>query len=108
IASVSLAIMAIPAAVIMWRENVFSIFRYDEQARISIGIAAVLGIAGSAIATAIFYILIQKAGGLFASLVTYAIPIVAMMWALLDHENITALQITSLAIILTGVYLANK
>jgi drug/metabolite transporter (DMT)-like permease len=108
IASVSLAIMAIPAAVIMWRENVFSIFRYDEQARISIGIAAVLGIAGSAIATAIFYILIQKAGGLFASLVTYAIPIVAMMWALLANEDVTILQVISLAIILGGVYMANR
>jgi drug/metabolite transporter (DMT)-like permease len=108
IASVSLAIMAIPAAVIMWRENVFSIFRYDEEARISIGIAAVLGIAGSAIATAIFYILIQKAGGLFASLVTYAIPIVAMMWALLANEDVTILQVISLAIILGGVYMANR
>jgi drug/metabolite transporter (DMT)-like permease len=108
IASVSLSIMAIPAAFIMLQQNVFYIARHDQEVRLSIGVACLLGIVGSAIATALYYILIQKAGGLFASLVTYAIPIVAMMWGLLANENITAIQIGCLAIILAGVYLANR
>jgi drug/metabolite transporter (DMT)-like permease len=108
IASVSLSIMAIPAGVIMLQQNVFYIARHNHEARLSIGVACLLGIVGSAIATALYYILIQKAGGLFASLVTYAIPIVAMMWGLLANENITAIQIGCLAIILAGVYLANR
>ena len=86
----------------------FSIARYDAAARESIIIAALLGIVGSAIASAFFYILIQKAGGLFASLVTYAIPIVAIFWAVIENENVTGLQIVSLGVILGGVYLANK
>jgi drug/metabolite transporter (DMT)-like permease len=108
IASVSLAIMAIPSAAIMWQQNVFSIARYDEEARWSIAVACLLGIVGSAIATAVYYILIQRAGGLFASLVTYAIPIVAMIWGLLANETITGVEIGCLGIILTGVYLANR
>jgi drug/metabolite transporter (DMT)-like permease len=108
IASVSLAIMAIPSAAIMWQQNVFSIARYDEEARWSIAVACLLGIVGSAIATAVYYILIQRAGGLFASLVTYAIPIVAMIWGLLADETITAVEIGCLGIILGGVYLANR
>lgn len=108
IASVSLTVMAIPAGILMWQQNVFSIARFDEEAGLSIAIACLLGIVGSAIATALYYILIQKAGGVFASLVTYAIPIVAMMWGLLAHENISALQIACLAMILGGVYLANR
>jgi drug/metabolite transporter (DMT)-like permease len=108
IASVSLAIMAVPACIIMWQQNVFTIARYDEQAQWSIAVACLLGIVGSAIATGLYYVLIQKAGGLFASLVTYAIPIVAIMWGLLANENISAAQIGCLAIILTGVYLANR
>lgn len=108
IATVSLAFMAIPAGIIMWQQNVFSIARYDDEARLSILIAVLLGIAGSAIATAFFYILIQKAGGLFASLVTYAIPIVAIIWAVVANENVTVVQILALAIILSGVYMANK
>ena len=107
IASVSLAVMAIPACVIMWQQNVFSIVRYDEEAGWSIAVAFLLGVVGSAIATALYYILIQKAGGLFASLVTYAIPIVAIMWGLLVNENITAIQVGCLAMILAGVYIAS-
>ncbi|HEY6955208.1 MAG TPA: DMT family transporter [Flavisolibacter sp.] len=108
IASVSLAIMAIPSALIMWQQNVFTIARFDEGARWSIAVACLLGVVGSAIATAVYYILIQRAGGLFASLVTYAIPIVAMMWGLLANEHITSLEIACLGIILSGVYLANR
>lgn len=108
IASVSLAIMAIPSCIIMWQQNVFTIARYDEEARWSIAVACLLGVVGSAIATGLYYVLIQKAGGLFASLVTYAIPIVAIMWGLLANENITAAQVGCLAIILAGVYLANR
>jgi drug/metabolite transporter (DMT)-like permease len=108
IASVSLTVMAIPAGLLMWQQNVFSVARHVEEARLSIAVACLLGVVGSAIATALYYILIQKAGGLFASLVTYAIPIVAMIWGLLANENITAMQIGCLAMILAGVYLANK
>lgn len=108
IASVSLAIMAIPSCFIMWQQNVFTIARFDEEARWSIAVACLLGVVGSAIATGLYYVLIQKAGGLFASLVTYAIPIVAIMWGLLANENISGAQIACLAIILVGVYLANR
>ena len=108
IASVSLVIMAIPACFIMWQQNVFTIARYDEEARWSMAVACLLGVVGSAIATGLYYVLIQKAGGLFASLVTYAIPIVAMGWVLLANENITTVQVVCLAMILGGVYLANK
>jgi len=55
----------------------------------------------------LYYVLIQKAGGLFASLVTYAIPIVAIMWGLLANEYISAAQIGCLAMILAGVYVAS-
>lgn len=108
IASVSLAIMAIPSCIIMWQQNVFTIAHYDEEAQWSIAVACLLGVVGSAIATGLYYVLIQKAGGLFASLVTYAIPIVAIMWGLLANENITVAQIGCLAMILAGVYLANR
>jgi len=107
-ASVSLAFMGLIAAVMLWYQNVFSIAYYDEAARTGIGYAALLGVVGSAIATAFFYLLIKRAGGLFASLVTYAIPIVAIGWGLLDNESITWIQVFCLVIILAGVYLSNR
>jgi drug/metabolite transporter (DMT)-like permease len=63
---------------------------------------------GSAAATIVFYTLIKKSGGLFASLVTYAIPIIAMFWGFLDNENVGFVQLGCLGIILGGVYLANR
>jgi len=70
--------------------------------------AVVLGILGSAVATVLFYVLIKRAGGVFASLVTYGIPVIAILWGLLYGENITVIQVLCLGVILSGVYLANK
>ena len=107
IATISLTMVAIPAGLVMYHEDLFSRLRHDTEAREAMAIAALLGVAGSAIATAIFYVLIQRAGALFASLVTYAIPIVAIFWGLLAGETIGPAQIGSLALILSGVAIAN-
>ena len=107
-ATVSLACISIPAALILWQQDLFSIALYDRAAGWSIAAASLLGIVGSAIATALFYVLIKRAGGLFASMVTYGIPVVAIFWGFLAHENITLVQLGCLGIILSGVYLTNK
>src|SRR6476620_2005083 len=108
LATVSLSILSIPAGIIAWQQNVFVIARFDEGAQWSIAASILLGVVGSAVATVLFYGLIKNAGGLFASLVTYAIPIVSILWGILDHENVTLIQVGCLGIILGGVYLANK
>ena len=108
IATVSMVFIAIPAAIVLSQQEVVSLIRYDHEARLAIAMVALLGIVGTAFATAIFYQLIQKAGGLFASLVTYAIPVVAIFWGVLAGENVTVMQIGCLSLILGGVYLANR
>ena len=107
-ATISLAFIAIPAAVVAVQQNIVSIAQYDESARWSIAAAALLGIVGSAIATALFYILIKRAGGLFASLVTYGIPVIAILWGVWAGEEVTMIQVSCLVMILAGVYLANR
>lgn len=107
-ATVSLAFMSLIATVVLWQQDVFYLARYDTGALQVIIYAALLGIIGSAIATLLFYILIKRAGGLFASLVTYAIPIVAIFWGVIANEQVTLMQIGCLAVILGGVYLTNK
>ncbi len=107
-ATVSLAAMSLIATVILWQQEVVSIVKYDGAALKAIVYAALLGIAGSAFATVLFYVLIKRAGGLFASLVTYGIPVVGIVWGLVYGEEITGIQIGCLALILSGVYLANK
>ncbi|MER3465220.1 MAG: hypothetical protein C4329_13215 [Chitinophagaceae bacterium] len=107
-ATISLAIMAIPAGILAVQHHIIPLFQYDVEARDCILVAAFLGVMGSAVATALFYVLINRAGGLFASLVTYVIPIIGVGWGLYFHEAITLIQVGCLAIILGGVYLANK
>lgn len=68
----------------------------------------ILGIVGTGVANVIFYKLIQISSPIFASSVTYLIPIVACLWGLLDNEMLTPLQFFGAFIILIGVYLANK
>lgn len=108
IATVSLAFMAIPAGGILWQQGFFQLDFTDSIVQWSVFNTLLLGIAGSAFATVLFYILVQKAGGLFASLVTYGIPFVALFWGFIDGEAVTAVEFICLAIILFGVYLANR
>lgn len=107
-ATVSLAIVAIPAGAVLWQQDTFSMMVHDQGAWTSMGAAILLGVMGSAVATVLFYMLIKRAGGLFASLVTYGIPVVAIFWGFVAGENVTAVQISCLALILGGVYLVNR
>lgn len=108
IATVSLAFMTIPSGIVLWQQGFFSLDFNDPVIKRSVWESVALGVAGSAIATALFYVLVQKAGILFASLVTYGIPFIALLWGLFDREKITWIQPCCLAIILLGVYMANR
>ena len=108
IATVSLAFMTIPTGLLLWQQGFFELDFHNVDVQHAVIASSALGIVGSAIATALFYILVKRAGGLFASLVTYGIPFIALLWGVFDKESITALQLVCLGIILFGVYLANR
>ena len=108
LAVVSIAFMIIPTGIVLWQGNFLQLPFDDDATLLAVINSVMLGIAGTAIATALFYILVKKAGGLFASLVTYGIPFVALTWGFIFGENIGLLQIGCLGIILSGVYLANR
>jgi drug/metabolite transporter (DMT)-like permease len=115
LATVSISFMLPPTVIILWQQDFFSLlsaFNFSSgepsETRWPIVASVLLGVVASAIATILFYILVKRAGGLFASLVTYGIPFVAISWGFIFGENITALQIGCLGIILSGVYLANR
>ncbi len=108
IATISLAFMSIPSGLVLWRQGFFQVDFADTHVQWAIINCMLLGIAGSAFATILFYVLVQKASGLFASLVTYGIPFVALFWGFLDGEPVTLTALICLGIILFGVYLTNK
>jgi drug/metabolite transporter (DMT)-like permease len=67
-----------------------------------------LGVMGSAIAMVLFNRLIQMTSAVLASSVTYLIPIVAIIWGIIDGETIQIQHFLGMGIILVGVYLVNK
>jgi len=108
LAVVSITFMIIPSGIVLWQQNFLQLPFDDDKTLLAVINSVMLGVAGTAIATALFYALVKRAGGLFASLVTYGIPFIAITWGFIFGENITVLQIACLGIILCGVYLANR
>lgn len=70
--------------------------------------AFVLGVLGTAMASTLFFWLAKRTGALFASMVTYGIPFVALGWGFYFGETINGAQVIALLIILVGVYIATR
>jgi len=67
-----------------------------------------LGVLGTTVASVLFYYLIQKAGYLFASMVTYGIPFIAQFWGFMNGEKVDIYRIIGLLVILGGIYVATQ
>ena len=65
-----------------------------------------LGVLGTGITIGLFYTLIQKRGPLFAGLVTYIIPLGGITFGAMDGEQLSLIQIGSLAGVLVCVGVA--
>jgi drug/metabolite transporter (DMT)-like permease len=107
-ATISLAFMLIPSGIILLATDFIHLDFGEVAVQWAVVNSVTLGIVSSAFATAIFYFLIQRGGGLFASLVTYGIPFVAIFWGIRDGEKTGWMTFVSLGIILAGVFLANR
>ena len=68
---------------------------------------SILGIIGTAMAVFLFNGIIKKSSALFASSVTYLIPIVAVIIGLSFSEEITYNQVGAMVIVLLGVFIVN-
>ena len=80
----------------------------DKDVKVALFCLLILSIVGTVFAKILFNKFVQIASPVFASSVTYTLPIVALFWGLLDGEVFTLNQFFATVIILTGVYLANK
>ncbi len=67
-----------------------------------------LGVIGTAVALILFNRLVQLKDPVFASSVTYLIPIIAIIWGLLDGEVLLAGHYLGIVIIIVGIYIANR
>jgi len=79
-----------------------------KEALVALFYLSILGVVGTSLALMLFNKLIKISTPLFSSSVTYLIPIVAVMWGLLDGENLYFTHYLSMGIIIFGVFIANK
>ena len=74
----------------------------------SIGAVVLLAISGTAFASVLFFYLVSKTSALFASMVTYLIPLVAILWGLLVGEEIQVFEIMGMLVIFLGILLIRR
>lgn len=72
------------------------------------GYICILALFANVIGILLLSKLIQLSSPVFASLITYLMPLVALFWGALDHEVIRAGEIGAMALILSCVWLVNR
>ncbi len=108
ISAVSFEIIGIPAIIYLSTTNFLFVLKENEQAWSSLGYLMILSLAGTVLATILFFKLVQIKNALFASMVSYMVPLVALLWGVLDREIIVPFHLIGMGLILAGVYISRK
>ena len=108
VASIAFAFLIIPSAFVLYFTGFFAHEFSSTLVQQALLASGVLGIVGTSIATILFYYLVKQAGMLFGSLVTYGIPVVAVVWGIYFGDSLNLIQIACLGLILLGVYIVNR
>lgn len=74
----------------------------------SMAFIVLLALMSTAIATVLFTYLVQMTSPLFASSVTYLMPVVSVLWGMIDSEQLFVGHFAGMAMILGGVWVANR
>jgi len=109
IATGNFVAIVIPALTVLIFSGFFNPKTFEHQSIYSsIGFVVILAVFGTVMAKIIFNNLIQISSPVFASSVTYLMPIVALLWGVFDGERFGLDQGFASLLILCGIYLANK
>ena len=108
IASISYFVLLFPILIYLFAGTDFLTHIQDAEVAKGLIYPAILGVVGSAIAITMFNKLIKLKSVIFSASVTYLIPIVALLFGVLDGEKYPASIILWVLTIITGVYLVNK
>lgn len=109
ITAISLSIVLPLALIYLFTSTQFSFkLLHVEGAVQAAGYIAILGIVGTALALILFNVMVKVATPVFASSVTYLIPVVAIMWGLLDGEVLLAGHYFGIIAVIFGVWVGNR
>lgn len=96
-------VLILPSFISLIFAGFFKNFQVDESHFMGLGFVALLSVFGTGLAMMLNYRLLYIASPLFASTVTLLMPIVAIMWGVLDGEILTLGQIIGGIIIVSGL-----
>ncbi len=109
IATGNFVAIVIPAFIILLFTDFFSAVTFENpEFKMAMIYVVILSFFGTAMAKILFNKLVHMSTPVFASSVTFVMPIVALMWGFLDGEAFSLLQGIASIIILLGVYLSHK
>ena len=109
VTSIALSAVGWPALIFLLTGTGFvENLRTNPAAPAALGYIAILGAFGTALSVLLFNQLLKDGTIIFATSVTYTIPIVAVLWGIVLHEEFTTLHALAFAVILVGVWLANR
>jgi drug/metabolite transporter (DMT)-like permease len=109
ITSLTFGLVGIPALIILFfMTNFVTQISTEPLALTGLGYISILAIVGTGIAMIAFNTLIKFTSALFASSVTYLIPVVAILWGIFDAERFEPQYFAWILLIIGGVILVNR
>ncbi len=106
ISAVAFTMIGPPALVILCLTDFVEVTQIHPHAIKSLIAILILALIGTVTMSVLYFSLVKRTDALFASTVSYLIPLVALGLGALDGESITVWQILSFVMILSGVYLS--
>ena len=104
LSAVSFVLVALPCLLYIVVSDIPTIALTSEGLE-ALGYIALLSVMSTMLALIIFYKLVQNTNPIFASSISYMVPVVALLWGIFDGEYIGLGHYLSLALILLAVYL---
>ncbi len=102
-------VLFLPSLLALISTGFFGEFKGTSSEFLGLGYVSLLSIFGTGVAMLLNYRLLKISSPLFASTVTLLMPIVAVLWGVLDGERLTAIQFTGGLIIIGGlIFLRSK
>lgn len=104
LAAVSFSITGLPVFGFIFATDFVEILSEHPHGWASLGYLALLAVFGTVIASVLFFKLVQMTDALFASSISYLVPVFAIFWGLLDGEILKWYHIAGMTMILGGIY----
>ncbi|MDQ8142283.1 DMT family transporter [Chryseobacterium sp. CFS15] len=96
-------VLFLPSLIALLSTGFVSQFTFTKENMIGLGFVSLLSVFGTGLAMMMNYRLLKVSTPLFASTVTLLMPIVAIIWGVLDGEKLTTVQFAGTIVIIGGL-----